>query len=91
MADQLIRVDGPFDAVAAVAVRARLAASAGREVVIDFSRVATYDAVALAMLADALAVNVRSHVVLRGLCHRQERLLRYFGVPRVEAARVSDG
>jgi anti-anti-sigma regulatory factor len=86
MVDQLIRVDGPFDAAAAHVLRARLAASTGRETVVDFSQVATYDPVALAMLADALAVNApRSHVVLRGLCHRQERLLRYFGVAPADA------
>jgi hypothetical protein len=52
--------------------------------VVDLSHVAAFEDFALAVLAQELGPERRDRVTLRGLRRRQERILRYFGVARVE-------
>jgi hypothetical protein len=77
----LIRLDGIFDAVAAWDVRGRLGHVAPDEtVVLDFSQVKDCRDLGLAVIAQDLVPGEGPHVVLRGLCQHQHRLLKYFGV-----------
>jgi len=89
--DEVISILGEFDAAASADLRTRLeACDDGDTVVIDFSHVVRCDDFALATLAQGLTDRVQRHVVLRGLCRRQERILRYFGVGRADADARSD-
>jgi anti-anti-sigma regulatory factor len=84
--EEVVHLDGSFDVRTAHALLSRLNASACRKTdwVVDLSHVASFEDFALAVLAQELGPEGRDRVTLRGLCRRQERILRYFGVARVE-------
>jgi anti-anti-sigma regulatory factor len=85
--EEIVQLDGVFDAWTAHALRSRLNGSADDKVfVVDFSRVDGFEDFALAVLAQGLAPEAHKRVTLRGLNRRQERILRYFGINRVEPA-----
>jgi len=80
-AENLLRLDGVFDAAAARSLRKRLAAlPRGAKVVVDFGRVRDFHDLAVADLASTLAQPDGPEIALRGLCHHTLRMLRYFGV-----------
>ncbi|MFL5408853.1 MAG: STAS domain-containing protein, partial [Myxococcales bacterium] len=89
--EEVVHLDGSFAVGTAHALLSRLNASADDETtfVVDLSHVESFDDFALAVLAQGLGPAWRERVTLRGLCRRQERILRYFGVARVE--RQGDG
>src|SRR5919201_4589190 len=77
----LIELEGTFDAVAAWNLRKRLAAlPPDASVVLDFRDVREFYDLGVAVMASTLAQREGPHVVVRGLCQHQHRLLRYFGV-----------
>lgn len=79
--DAVFSITGAFDPIAASRVRARLAElSPDAFVVLDFSRAWEVSDLALAVLAAVLAAPCHPRVLLRGLTHHQERMLRYLGV-----------
>jgi anti-anti-sigma regulatory factor len=81
--EEVVHLDGVFDAGTAHALRSRLNGSADDKVfVVDFSHVDAFDDFALAILARGLAPEANRRVTLRGLCRREERILRYFGITR---------
>jgi anti-anti-sigma regulatory factor len=87
MVERVVWVRGVFDAGAARALPSRLARiREGATVVVDFSGVSDYDDLALAVLAQRLSREAHDRVVLRGLRYRQERILRHFGIERIEPA-----
>jgi hypothetical protein len=79
--DAVFSITGAFDPFAASHVRARLA-ELPREacVMLDFSLASEVSDLALAVLASAFEGPRHPRVVLRGLTHHQERMLRYLGL-----------
>lgn len=69
-------VEGTFDGAAAEALRQSLEASGARHIVIDFSRVSTFQNLAMGVLARGRSP---AELALRGLGVQQERLCRYLG------------
>ncbi len=79
--DAVFSIAGAFDPFAASQVRARLAEQPlDASVMVDFSRASEVSDLALAVLATALEESPRPRVVLLGLTHHQERMLRYLGI-----------
>ena len=72
-----LRLRGAFDARSAEALRAALEPLAGREVVLDFTRVGQFQDLAVPILTRGLDCVGLS---LRGLSLHHQRLFRYFGV-----------
>lgn len=79
--DAVFSIAGAFDPFAASQLRARLA-ELPREacVMLDFSRASAVSDLALAVLASAFEAPRHPRVVLRGMTHHQERVLRYLGI-----------
>jgi anti-anti-sigma regulatory factor len=84
--EEVVHLDGVFDVSTAHALRSRLNATGDDRavVVVDFSHVGAFEDFALAVLAQGLGPEAHDRVTLRGLCKRQARILRYFGVARLE-------
>jgi anti-anti-sigma regulatory factor len=85
--EEVVHLDGVFDVSTAHALRSRLNATRADGavvVVVDFSHVGAFEDFALAVLAQGLGPEAHDRVTLRGLCKRQERILRYFGIARLE-------
>ncbi len=79
--DAVFSIAGPFTPVTALQLRVRLAELPPDAcVVLDLSRASEVADMALAVLATAIAAPGHPRVVLRGLTHHQERMLRYLGV-----------
>jgi anti-anti-sigma regulatory factor len=78
----VIRIDSPsFDAMAALQLERRLDdIPRGTRVVVDFSHVRDLGDLGVAVLASGLQGAGRNEVVMRGLCHHQERMLEYLGL-----------
>jgi hypothetical protein len=79
---RIVSVEGVFDHAAAAIIRAKLIDTACDVVVLDFGRAREVSDVALAHLAGTLTGLERPHVMLRGLGHHQERMLRYLHLDR---------
>lgn len=79
--EELIQVDGTFDAVAAWNVRKRLReVPSGVRVVLDFTRVKEFLDLGVAVVAPGLLDRDGPRVSVRGLRQHQHRMFRYFGV-----------
>ncbi len=79
--DAVFSIAGPFDPITASQFRVRLAELPPDAcVLLDFSRAWDVADLALAVLAATIAAPRRPQVVLRGLTHHQERMLRYLGL-----------
>ena len=77
----VIRINGPFDAMAALQLERRLDdIPPGTRVVVDFSQVRDLGDLGVAVLASGLQGAGRNEVVMRGLCHHHERMLKYLGI-----------
>jgi len=88
--EELIQVDGTFDAVAAWAVRKRLRALPPHaRVVLDFTRVKEFLDLGVAVIAPGLLDRDGPRVSVRGLRQHQHRMFRYFGVNPDAAASVA--
>lgn len=82
--DVVFSITGSFDPFAASRFRARIADLAPDvPVVLDFSHATEVSDLALAVLASSFEPSARPRVVLRGLTHHQERMLRYLGIASV--------
>jgi hypothetical protein len=80
-ADVVLRPEGIFDVPAAWRLRESLRMlPQGCQVTIDFSGLRECHDFALAGLLQAVASAQGPRLSVRGLCHHQERLLRYLGV-----------
>ncbi len=75
---QVIRVDGVFDAAAAQRLSSALEQAPGEEIRVDLTDVREFHDFGIAMLARALSG--RRGVAVSGLRQHQLRLLRYFGI-----------
>jgi len=79
--EELIQVDGTFDAVAAWNVRKRLReVPSDVRVVLDFTRVKEFLDLGVAVVAPGLLDRDGPRVSVRGLRQHQHRMFRYFGV-----------
>jgi STAS domain-containing protein len=79
--EELIQVDGTFDAVAAWDVRRRLRElPPSAHVVLDFTRVKEFLDLGVAVVAPGLLERGGPGVSVRGLRQHQHRMFRYFGV-----------
>jgi hypothetical protein len=79
--EELIQVDGTFDAVAAWNLRKRLReVPSGVRVVLDFTRVKEFLDLGVAVVAPGLLDRDGPRVSVRGLRQHQHRMFRYFGV-----------
>ena len=87
----LFRVAGRFEGACAWDLSRRIEKEALSEIALDFSQVTGFADYAVAVLANALAVNPRCRVHLRGLRQHQERLFKYFGIEPAEAFPASEG
>ncbi len=81
--DVVLRLEGTFDSKSAAALREVIDGLAGHPVVLDFTRVALFQDLAVPILARGL-----THLPVRlvGLSRHPERLFRYFGVGLAPAA-----